>query len=304
MQDGVKDSWRGFLDEFEPLRPQLYRYCRHLTRSPWAAEDMVQDTLARAFVTLACSSAPPDNPRAWLFRVASNLWLNQRRGARDVPTTDAVPAVPGSQADPRATREAAGTLLGQLSPQERAAIVLKDTFDLSLDEVAATLGTSVGAVKAALHRGRGKLREPPEDAPAPVIPAVLTAFCEAFNRGDLAALTSLLLDDVTVELPGLLVEQGKHAAAEGSLQGTLFGCRDAPGALPAPRCEARAHRGEVLLLWWWGAAVHTVVRATLADGKVARLRNYHHCPELVAEVCAELDSPCLTHGYRFWSSKT
>ena len=48
----VQESWHRFLDVYEPLRPELYRYCRYLTRSPWDAEDLVQDTLARAFVTL------------------------------------------------------------------------------------------------------------------------------------------------------------------------------------------------------------------------------------------------------------
>jgi RNA polymerase sigma-70 factor (ECF subfamily) len=51
--DALKRTWRQFLDTYEPLRPELYRYCRHLTRSPWDAEDLAQDTLARAFVTLA-----------------------------------------------------------------------------------------------------------------------------------------------------------------------------------------------------------------------------------------------------------
>jgi RNA polymerase sigma-70 factor, ECF subfamily len=302
MSDGIKESWRGFLDRYEPLRPQLYRYCRYLTRSPWAAEDMVQDALARAFVTLACSQEPPENPRAWLFRVASNLWLNERRAARDVPTSEEQLPQLSHEPEPRATREAAGTLLGQLSPQERAALVLKDAFDLSLEEVATTLGTSVGAIKAALHRGRGKLLEPEPTEPKTVTPAVLDAFCQAFNHGDLHVLTELLLKDVTVELPGLLVEQGRHAAAEGSLRGTLFGCPDAPAhALPKPRCEARAHRGETLLLWWWGEEVHAVVRASVQDGKIATLRNYYHAPELIAEVCAELALPYRTHGYRFWS---
>src|SRR3954462_10710889 len=77
--------WIRFLDVYEPLRPELYRYCRHLTGSPWDAEDMAQDALARAFVTLACMKEPPDNPRAWLFRVASNLWLNHVRHVRDRP---------------------------------------------------------------------------------------------------------------------------------------------------------------------------------------------------------------------------
>src|SRR5690606_7324290 len=56
-----------------------------------------------------------------------------------------------------AVREAAGALLTRLSPRERAAVLLKDVFDLSLEETASILQTSIGAVKAALHRGRGRL---------------------------------------------------------------------------------------------------------------------------------------------------
>jgi hypothetical protein len=63
--------------------------------------------------------------------------------------------VASASTDLRATREAAGTLLGQLSPYERAAVVLKGVFDLSLEETAEALATTVGAVKAALYRGRG-----------------------------------------------------------------------------------------------------------------------------------------------------
>ncbi|GHI28032.1 hypothetical protein Shyd_94030 [Streptomyces hydrogenans] len=47
-----------------------------------------------------------------------------------------------------------------LAPQERAAVVLKDVFDLPLKEIAAMLSTTEGAVKAALHRGRGRLADP------------------------------------------------------------------------------------------------------------------------------------------------
>ena len=48
----VRSTWHRFLDVYEPLRPDLYRYCRYLTRSAWDAEDLAQDTLARAFVTV------------------------------------------------------------------------------------------------------------------------------------------------------------------------------------------------------------------------------------------------------------
>ena len=57
-------------------------------------------------------------------------------------------------------RDAGSRLLQRLAPQERAAIVLKEIFDMSLEEIAALLATTTGAVKSALHRGRGRLREP------------------------------------------------------------------------------------------------------------------------------------------------
>ena len=67
--------------------------------------------------------------------------MREERG--DVPET-------ASFGEPRATREAAGTLISWLSPRERAAVVLKDGFDLSLEEIFETLSTTAGAVKAAL----------------------------------------------------------------------------------------------------------------------------------------------------------
>jgi RNA polymerase sigma-70 factor (ECF subfamily) len=147
-------SWNDFAKLYEPLRTDLYRYCRYLTRSPWDAEDLAQDTLARAFVTLGQMGAAPENPRAWLFRVAYNLYVDQVRRRRE-PQPEAEQA---EASEPRASREAAGTLLVRLSPQERAAVVLKDVFDFTLEEIAEALSTTPGTVKSALSRGRAKKR--------------------------------------------------------------------------------------------------------------------------------------------------
>jgi RNA polymerase sigma-70 factor (ECF subfamily) len=296
----VKASWRRFLDTYEPLRPELFRYCRHLTRSPWDAEDLAQDTMARAFVALGIMTEPPHHPRAWLFRVASNLWINRIRDTRELPSAFGAEVLePATSVEPRATREAAGTLIAQLSPQERAAVVLKDAFGLSLEEIAEALTTTAGAIKAALHRGRAKLVAPDPEEVAPVAPAVLDAFCAAFNARDLDRLTALLLDTTTLEYPGFKIEYGAEAVRAGSLQGTLFGCPDEahPIAIPPPRCELRAHRGESIFLWWSGDEVHAVVRVELDGDRIARLRNYYHAPEVLTEVCRELDVPFRTHGY-------
>jgi RNA polymerase sigma-70 factor, ECF subfamily len=155
----LRGSWHRFLEIYEPLRSDLYRYCRHLTRSPWDAEDLCQDTLARAYVTLGQLGEAPPHPKAWLFRVASNHWIDQMRRRRAEAPREIEREAATAAVEPIATREALGTLVSQLSPQERVAVVLKDVFDFSLEEVAESLSTSANAVKAALHRGRGKLLE-------------------------------------------------------------------------------------------------------------------------------------------------
>ena len=311
----IQTAWRDFQAEIEPLRPTLYRYCRHLTRSPWDAEDLVQDALARAFASLGALQEPPRDLRAWMFRVASNLWIDRVR--RRMPT----PPPPEAQGSPpsREVREAAGTLLVQLSPQERAAVVLKDAFDLTLDEISEVLSTTVGAVKAALHGGRGKLLEPPEAEPPAPARAVIDAFCEAFNAGDLARLTSLLLDTAEIEVVRVHTEYGPEAARKGVFQGMLFGSRRLAeadkrggidpqymqGALPSlPRVEARMHRGEPILLHWYahkdGEFVRALTRVETEGDRLSRVRNYFYTPDVIAEICRELDVPFRVNGYRHW----
>ncbi len=303
----VQAPWRAFLEQYEPLRGDLYRYCRFLTRSPWDAEDLVQDVLARAFVTLSGLAEAPSNPRAWLFRVASNLWINQVKRRREDPGGEFEETL---QHDLRAAREAAGSLVSWLAPQERAALVLKEVFDFSLEEIAEALSTTVGAVKAALHRGRGKLTEPDEARMAPPIPAVLDAFCQAFNARDIDRVTGLLLENVELDFPGLHTDYGVQAARR-ALGTTMHHS----GAFILPewrhqivegsaRFEIRPHRGRPILLAWWKHADGEAVRAfSLLEhegDRISRMRTYFHTPEAIAEVCHELALPHRTNGYRFW----
>jgi RNA polymerase sigma-70 factor, ECF subfamily len=316
LASDVRRAWQRFVDVYEPLRPDLYRYSRYLTRSAWDAEDLVQDTLARAFVTLGSTFRVPANPKAWLFRVASNLWIDRTRRAREVPgevPDQAVEPEPGG-----VDRDAARTLIGRLAPQERAAVVLKDVFDFSLAEIAESLSTTVGAVKAALHRGRGKLRD--VDAPLPRIPAdpILDAFCDAFNERDIDRLTGLLLANGSAELVGVVVEYGPEAAGDpdtGSFEGFLRPLTYTEqggvepeylaGYLPLPpRAEVRSVRGEPVVLFWYahsdGEAVRNLARIETSSGRISLIRHYFFAPDVIAEVCRELGVPFRTNGYRYW----
>lgn len=318
LGDDVRASWQRFLDTLEPLRPELYGYCRHLTGTPWDAEDLAQDTVARAFVTLGTMFSEVPEPRAWLFRVASNAWIDRVRRER-LATASAPEPEASSFPALQATREAAGTLLALLSPQERVALVLKDAFDFSLEEIAGVLGTSPGAVKASLSRGRARLQEETSQR-VERVPAkgVLDAFASAFNAGDLERLTELLLDTASVEIVGLVTEYGQAApkdALTGSFAGTLSPLTvDERGGVPserldgylgrAPRCEVRAYGSGWLLLFWYdhteGPFVRTLMRLETEGDKISRVRNYFFSPSVIGEVCAEL---CVAHrvnGYRYW----
>lgn len=172
VQRAVRRPWRRYLDRLSEHRPALHAYCRRLTGNVWDGEDLVQDTLARVFSLLGRTETSIENPKAYLIRTAANLWVDRiRRSAREQAALVLEQAEPtsGTPSEASDTRTAARTLFQVLHPQERAAIVLKDVLDLSLEETAAMLHTSVGAVKSALVRARGRLegRKPSAGFDAP-----------------------------------------------------------------------------------------------------------------------------------------
>jgi RNA polymerase sigma factor (sigma-70 family) len=145
------------------IRPELHRYCARLIGSVIDGEDIVQETLARAFYALAGEAETP-NLRPWLFRIAHNAAIDVLKSHGHKLTDsrgdiiEVVDARAEAPADPAITRAAVARFL-VLPLRERSAVILKDVLGHSLEETAETMGTSVLAVKAALARGRGKLRE-------------------------------------------------------------------------------------------------------------------------------------------------
>jgi RNA polymerase sigma-70 factor (ECF subfamily) len=315
LHESVQSAWHRFLDAYEPHRPDLHRYCRHLARTPWDAEDLAQEVMTRAFAALGCMAGSAPNPRAWLFRVASNLWIDRSRRAREPES--GVELVPAASADP-VSPDAAASLLARLAPQERAAVVLKDVFEFSLEETASALATTVGAVKSALHRARGKLADPEPFAGARCDPLVVDAFCAAFNARDIERLTALLLDTANVEIVGVHTECAASAPT-GSFVGMLYGARRMSGEDPRggmesahrhgvlstpARVEAREHQGELLVAHWYAHADGEYVRAfsrlETEGGHVARIRNYFYTPEFIAHLAHDMGLPFHVNGYRYW----
>ena len=83
LRDDLRSAWHRYIDLLAPLRPTLHGYCMRLTGNVWDAEDLVQDTLLRAFGTLGSVFKRIENPRAYLLRTATNLWMRRGPSSRD-----------------------------------------------------------------------------------------------------------------------------------------------------------------------------------------------------------------------------
>jgi RNA polymerase sigma-70 factor, ECF subfamily len=295
---GLRTAWFGYLDAIEAIRAPLHGYCLKLTRDVWDAEDLAQDTLLRGFAMIGRGDlhgpgSPVENPKAYLFRTATHLWIDaQRRRAREraalaeTPATRAAPAI-------EAPREAAEVLFAAASPQARAAVVLKDVFGFSLEEIADLLRTTVGGVKSALRRGREALARAPEAPPTPHAgpsAELVDRFIAAFRSQDVATITALLTETCSIEVPGV-----------GGGRGRRGGWAEASIGHPDVRLERRLYRGEQVVLAFQarpdGAALYDVMRLEESDGLVSRLTNYCFCPDTLKVVAAELDLPLLLWGY-------
>ncbi len=150
----------------------LYRLARQLARSAADAEDLVQETYARAFRG-AAGFAPGSNRRAWLFRILRNAFLDLRRRERRMPVgpaPDEVDAPDPAAAEGwlrgdaelerlrRVVGEEIEAALRTLSEDGRT-VVLLDLEGLSEVEIAEVMGCAPGTVKSRLSRARAALRE-------------------------------------------------------------------------------------------------------------------------------------------------
>jgi RNA polymerase sigma-70 factor, ECF subfamily len=303
VQAALRAARREFLACLDPYRADLHRYCRRLTGDLWEAEDLVQETLTRALTRAAQSPQEIDRPLAWLVRIATNAYLDWRRRPPPLPSRDAADRPAPSGVDPAEVRDALAELSTLLPPRERAALVLKDVFDLPLAEIAEVLQTSVGAVKAALHRGRGRLADPDREGSLAGRQrpdrAVLDALAEAFTAYDLDRIAALLSTGATSEIVGGRYEHGREAVRGGSMRHTLV-----------VEDHVR-YRAEVRDLDGWpivalfatptaggDEALEDVLAVATVDGLVSSVRWYYFCPETLGEVAGRLGAPARTHGYR------
>ena len=227
----------GFVRAAEPHRRELLAHCYRMLGSATEAEDLVQETLLRAWRAYGRFDPAKGSLRTWLYKIATNAclsWLSSRP-ARALPSDlsqpsqepplgpahtevswlqplpDAwlsMPADPASLAVRRDTvRLAFVAALQHLPAKQRAVLLLREVLAWPAAEVADLLDTSTAAVNSALQRARAQLDElaPKEDElldPSdPKLRQLLEGYIKAFEAADVDGLVSLLRDDVLTEMP-------------------------------------------------------------------------------------------------------
>ncbi|HKQ69029.1 MAG TPA: sigma-70 family RNA polymerase sigma factor [Polyangiaceae bacterium] len=276
-----------FLSLVAEVRPLLYRYCARITGSVVEGEDVVQETLAKAFYAMSMATElPPLRP--WLFRIAHNTaldFLRRYEHKRVEPRDDLDEIAAGSESpDQEVVRAALGSF-ALLPVNQRCAVILKDVLGHSLDEAADTMGTTVPAVKAALVRGRAKLRASrTESPPSPRAHEGeteererLKRYAALFNAKNWEALRALMAEECRLDLLSRASRRGVQvgeyfaryqAAPDVRLE---VGEVEARPALLAFTAESRARPAYFILLEW-------------TDDKVALIRDYRYVGYLSAEL--------------------
>ena len=164
----IDDPAARFIRDVLPLVDQLYRAALRYTRTTADAEDLVQETMARAYAGFH-SFTEGSNLRAWLFRIMTNTWITSYRTAQrrpdevlagdiaDVRSSTATPSAELAVLDAMGDDEVLDALRA-LPEGQRLVVYYADVEAFRYKEIAAILDMPLGTVMSRLHRGRKNLR--------------------------------------------------------------------------------------------------------------------------------------------------
>jgi RNA polymerase sigma-70 factor (ECF subfamily) len=264
-------------DLFEAERPRLVAIAGRVLGDHAEAHDVVQ----QAWLRLNGTDAHIDNLPAWLTTVTTRLCLDRLRSRTPVPVDDVgLGETVTDPADDVALADTVGlalnVVLDRLSPHERVAFVLHDSFGFEFPTIAALLDTTPAAARKLASRARAKVQQPhPEDRLADW--EVVDAFMAAAKNGDFHRLLRLLAPDAAVTADDAAVLVGTPRQIEGRGEVATFFNGSAQAALPVfvgdrPGCA-----------WFHLGAAKVVFDFTVDDGLV-RTITFRAAPDVLERV--------------------
>jgi RNA polymerase sigma-70 factor (ECF subfamily) len=161
METTPMQNDQAYNHEILPCVPELSRTAMRLAQGTAFADDLVQETLARAWQARA-SFQPGTNARAWMHRILFNVYINHYRKTkreRDLLEQLRETSPSGTRARHDGFGDEVVEALRTLHPDFREAVELVDLRDLSYQDAAERLSCPIGTVMSRLHRGRKRLRE-------------------------------------------------------------------------------------------------------------------------------------------------
>lgn len=260
---------------FEAERPRLLQIAGRVLGDRSEAEDVVQ----QAWLRLHAAGADIDSVPAWLTTVTTRLCLDRLRARTPVPASDVDAGTSPDPADEVALADAVGSalqvVLQRLSPRERVAFVLHDSFAFDFSTIAAVLDTTPVAARKLASRARARIGQPAaEDHLADW--EVVDAFLAAAREGDFGRLLQLLAPDVEVGADDAAVLLGTPERISGRDEVATFFNGSARAALPVVLegrpAAAWFHRGQARVVFDVAAAGGLVQSITFrADPRVLAL---------------------------------
>jgi RNA polymerase sigma-70 factor (ECF subfamily) len=247
--------------DFEAHRPALTGHCYRMLGSTFDADDAVQETMIRAWRGIEQFDGRA-SLKTWLYRIATNVCLDElkERGRRARPIEEGSPSsgappiealtqrpsaywiepildarVLPEEADPselamlkQSIRLAFVAALQNLTPKQRAVLLLMEVLECSAVEVAGFLETSVASVNSALQRARATIAQGKHQEPAELSEAqkgMLKRYVAAFETYDVEGLTTLMRQDVTFCMPPFSLWLQGPADVRTWMLGLGSGCR-------------------------------------------------------------------------------
>ena len=264
-------------DVFEAERPRLLTIASRVLGDHAEAQDIVQ----QAWLRLHGTDAEIDNLPAWLTTVTTRLCLDRLRSRTPVPVDDVDPGeTVNDPADDVALAATVGlalhVVLDRLSPRERVAFVLHDSFGFDFPTIAAVLDTTPAAARKLASRARAKVTQPhPEDRLADW--EVVDAFMAAAKNGDFDQLLRLLAPDATVTADDAAVLVGTPRQIEGRDEVATFFNGSAQAALPVFVGDRPG------TAWFHLGVAKVVFDFTVNDGRV-RAITFRAAPDVLSRV--------------------